>query len=389
MSGMVSRITIAGEIYSPNLGDGMIYESLAYLFQQQTPSIVIQPLDISGRSNWSQTSKLPLKTRLTSIGRRWLPGLSRWINVVTFGMQYLNRLQSKWQRILEQTDLLVIGGGQLLMDNYLDFPVKLLFLSRLADRLHVPIHLVGVGVGDRWSQIGLAWAKEVVRSAVSISVRDAFSLSILTQIFQRQDAYLTADPAFWAKEIYGVQPEPVKKKIGLGMLNYTDFHAHDNARSVSASQWLEYWENIAMGLYRQGMPVEIFTNGNLLDEEFAHRVYRRVNREAQGLIVKAERARHTRALAWRIGGYRAILSARYHANILAAIYGVPAIGFVWDKKVSHLYQSMGYGERLIRFAENSVLEVVEKIRQLNHSLPENIVERNKELVARDIARVMT
>ncbi len=384
---MAPRITIAGEIYSPNLGDGMIYESLAYLFKQRNPSIVIQPLDISGRSHWSGASKPPLKTKLTSISRRWLPGLSRWINVMRFEMQYLTHLQSRWQRLLAKTDLLVIGGGQLLMDNHLDFPIKLLHLTRLAGRLHVPVHIVSVGVGDRWSQIGHDWVKEVVHSAVSISVRDAISLSILTQMFQRKDASLTADPAFWAKTVYGVQPDLVKKKIGLGVLNYTDFQAHDHTRSVSASQWLEYWEKIAIGLYRQGLPVEIFTNGNLLDEEFAHQVYQRACREAQGLLI-AERARHRRTLAWRIGGYRAVLSARYHANILAASYGVPANGFVWDKKINYLYQSFGYRERLISFWENPVFEVVEKLSQLVDPLPDDIVERNKDLVAWDIARVL-
>lgn len=43
---------IAGESYSSNLGDGVIAESLAFLFQQEDPIVENSFLDISLRQNW-------------------------------------------------------------------------------------------------------------------------------------------------------------------------------------------------------------------------------------------------------------------------------------------------------------------------------------------------
>lgn len=386
---MTPRITIAGEIYSTNLGDGLIYESLGYLFRRQEPSATIQALDISGRSHWQTASKPPLKTKFTALGRLITPKLYRWINVLQFGIQYLTQLEECWKRILAQTDLLVIGGGQLLMDNYLDFPFKLLLLFRLANQLGIPIHIVGVGVGGNWSRTGKSWAEKVVHSALSISVRDFVSQDNLRQIFQRPDVSRTADAAFWAEEVYGRIPNPQEQKIGLGVLNFADFKAHDiSTRLVTARQWLAYWQKIVAETGGKGLPVEIFTNGNLLDEEFAWKVYRGHSSGMQQLR-KAERPTLPRALAHRISGYRAVIAARYHANILAAVYRVPALGFIWDNKVRYLYQSIGCEDQMIDYWMCSAADVAGKLSQQFDPPPLSVIERNKELVVRDIARVLT
>jgi len=45
----LKKIVIAGEIYSTNLGDRLIYDNLAYLFHKSDPSIQLEAIDISGR----------------------------------------------------------------------------------------------------------------------------------------------------------------------------------------------------------------------------------------------------------------------------------------------------------------------------------------------------
>ncbi|MDX9710303.1 MAG: hypothetical protein RBT64_12190 [Trichloromonas sp.] len=45
------KIVIAIEMYSSNLGDRLIYDSLRHLFWREKADLLIVPLDISGRSS--------------------------------------------------------------------------------------------------------------------------------------------------------------------------------------------------------------------------------------------------------------------------------------------------------------------------------------------------
>jgi hypothetical protein len=66
-------LVIAGEVFSPNLGDGIIFETMRDLYQQVDASVKVIPLDISGRHAW-ETPRSTDITKLKSItwARRWI-----------------------------------------------------------------------------------------------------------------------------------------------------------------------------------------------------------------------------------------------------------------------------------------------------------------------------
>jgi polysaccharide pyruvyl transferase WcaK-like protein len=59
--------------------------------------------------------------------------------------------------------------------------------------------------------------------------------------------------------------------------------------------------------------------------------------------------------------YKAILAVRLHANIIAASYQVPAVGFAWDEKVKGFYTAMGYPVRCLDLEALDASRAVERL----------------------------
>ena len=382
------HVVIAGEIYSPNLGDGVIFDSLNYLIHRLDPRMAITPLDISGRQQRSSSNRIPLQTRLSMVGRLYTPLGYRWINHLQIRIKYFRKIKANWTNLLENTDMIIIGGGQLLQDNLLDFPYKLFLLSRLAQAKQIPIHIVGVGVGKRWSNIGRKWVQSVLNQAISVSVRDEESRKNLQDNFQIQPIYLSADPAFWAKEAYGLEGILASSQIGVGILNPVDLNLSRSKRFVQPTQQtISYWLSLCREIMNNGSIVELFTNGNYLDEQIADHVLAQASSRSLALT-KSARPMQPRDLACQISHYRVILAARLHANLLAAVYGIPAIGIAWEPKVTQLYTRLGNPERAIALDRATPGWVAQKLMHISDAISPSAILNCKEQALVDVARLI-
>lgn len=378
-------LILAGEVYSPNLGDGVIHETLDFLLHRHHPSLVVSPLDISGRREYCRRDERDFTAVLSALGRKYGGAAYRGLNILRIGVSYQTRLRRLWRARLSTADALVIGGGQLLMDNHWDFPLKLYLLSRLAQAIHVPYHLLMVGVGGRWSPPAQRWMQSVVDGAETISVRDELSRQRLMSRFGRRDVLLASDPALWARERYGDFPPATRATIGLGVLNLVDFNEHRPAgQKIRAEEWEGFWRQIAEGLAREGKEVEFFTNGNHLDEILAQAVFQQ---RASTAIRKAIRPHSPHELAQRIGAYQVVLAARLHASVLAVSYNVPSIGLIWDEKVGQFYSALGSAERAFSLSDKPPRLFVEALLGLEQGWQAEVVNLAKERCEAAVQRI--
>ena len=136
-------VTLFNLKYSPNLGDGIIAECLERELGQRLPGANIKTLDLAGRSRWETPRGGARIAILTLLQRapRWLGDL---LVSIALGAT-LRRLRPRWGEVLRHTDVAVFGGGQLIQDADLNFPLKLAAAAAECRLHHIPIVIFGVG----------------------------------------------------------------------------------------------------------------------------------------------------------------------------------------------------------------------------------------------------
>ncbi|MEM9388420.1 MAG: polysaccharide pyruvyl transferase family protein [Pseudomonadota bacterium] len=340
---MQQSIIIAGETYSPNIGDGVIAECLRYLFKQTVPGLRVHLLDISGRDGWPEAAAFtPTQNRrrvkLPSV--RQLIG-SRAVNVTRWTLLHGRQARARWPSQLQDAAALVIGGGLLIMDNNLGFPLKLSTLVKVAGNQNVPIHFAACGVGDnrRWSTRGQHLLHQALSSAQTVTLRDTISQQKLAELAPDVIARLTMDPAVFARDVFGLPKGKIASPVvGLGVMHVEKVNAYNAKKpELSPREMCDFWLELATLLLQQGIQPKLFCNGSEQDWQFAHYVARQAQQQCGLELPVAPRPTRPAQLAHTIASMRGVVVFRLHASIIATAYGIPSVGLAWDAKVPAFY----------------------------------------------------
>jgi polysaccharide pyruvyl transferase WcaK-like protein len=336
----LKRIAIAGEIYSSNVGDQAIHACLVYLIKKIDPAIEIIPLDISGRS-----SQVGPRSRMRPNQRIALPqskpGLRHFFPVLNYAYDLIKKRSrmTAWKPALSQANLLIIGGGQLLMDDSLNFPLKLASLVQAAKTLGVPYTITACGVGKSWSPAARSLFRPVLAGARGITLRDPLSKERLSRFLPGISCQVTFDPAIWAAAVYPFSgPKQGTETIGLGVINRSEVNVQlERSQRITPDGWLELWIDLIDELLQTNHPVELFTTGSPVDQEFAKNLFTAAQRRGLKRIDLAPRPTNPEALISALQKYSLVVAARLHAAVLANAFGISTIGLAWDKKVRAYY----------------------------------------------------
>ena len=358
------RLVIAGEIYSPNLGDGVIYECLSYLLQQLDPDVEVVPLDISGRRDWAKTDPhANARLRAIALVQKNLPWLYPYLNLERLQLDYRRHLRMQWSTLLQGAEALLIGGGKLLMDNQLDFPFKLNRLYQLAKMHGLPLHLTALGVGEHWSRTGKRLVEPLVHQAATISLRDARSFHLLQATFGNNKAIVTCDPAIWAGEVYHPNCEQNSAApIGINVINPLDANTHQpHTQRKSAEDLQHFYLQLASHLVDRNLGIEIFSNGNRRDDVFARQLFSHLQHNGLQTCSLAQRPVYPSELVTMIHRYRGVIASRLHAAILAAALEKPSVGLAWDEKIAAFYAQIGQTEAAFPIQNIEAGEIVNRL----------------------------
>src|SRR3954471_12236363 len=123
------RLAIAGETWSANLGDGIIAECIAHLVAMVRPDVAPVPIDLEGRTGPSTPQHRRFRPVAGAVrviaevaGLRGALESARWA-------RRRGRLADLQGRLLDGCDAVIIGGGNLLIDNRLAFPRRLALVA--------------------------------------------------------------------------------------------------------------------------------------------------------------------------------------------------------------------------------------------------------------------
>ncbi len=408
------KVVIAGETYSENLGDGVIATSLAYALRLawaqrlgRAPSeLEVVHLDISGRTVWQpvwqpagqaraegispSARRAPVKLLVRVLAGLLSLALKRYLRWHLLGTREARRKYFEQQ--LAGVDLLLIGGGQLLMDNQLHFPLALELLTECAQQQKVPCHLVGCGMGRKWSAYARRLLQRIVARVSSISLRDQQSAEHFAALCPQRSAKVVADPALWAREAYAVAPRARRPLgcLGFGVIGVSALKEHLPAEAALLTEatlvtrWLEQLSALAA----EYSAIEVFTNGDLEDYALAQQLVSAA-REQRGLpCALAPRPERPQELVECIARYHSVAAHRLHACIIAAALGVPVVGIEWDRKVRAFFREIGCEPLCLGFSSATPEALVSALVRASQDQDRSLLEKNKSELLNALAGVL-
>ncbi len=245
----------------------------------------------------------------------------------------------------EGADLILVGGGQLISDVDLNFPLKLYFVVKFAEELGIPVRFISVGVSSKWSKIGLYIMKRVLMSPVvsDISVRDYLSLKNLNSFFGEISSVVLPDPALLCPFVYPVfhNSHNSRKKIGLGLASVSALNYSADLKNGEEDNTVYNVLELIQIFNSLGFDVELFTNGAYEDELYLDDI---VVPFLKNTSISFTRAPHM-VTAFDLVNYIAsldlVIAYRLHANIIASSFGIPHYAVNWDRKVEAFFSMQG------------------------------------------------
>lgn len=324
------KIAFVGLYDEQNLGDPIIFDCTEWLYRKYVASHEIE----------SQ------RLYLDYVQKTYRPSLCERLENKLLGLFFKGRISQNYQNaLIEKTkeyfestikdyDLVVVVGGGIVKWSYQFFYTGLSALLQIGEKLNVPIVFNAVGVeGYNEHNLKCQMLKTAMHlpALVHVSTRDDLE-TFVNQYYDacpRRPVVRVADPAVWVSEAYGI----TKKKndtIGIGIARGRIFQ--DNGVNVSFREICVLYKAIISRLVDAGYVVEVFTNGLPADTDFAKLVC--LDLKADGLVLSQRYPANPYELVEIISSYQAIVATRLHSCIIAYSLDIPAIGLVWNDKLS-------------------------------------------------------
>ncbi|NMN03565.1 MULTISPECIES: polysaccharide pyruvyl transferase family protein [unclassified Novosphingobium] len=365
------RVALLNVKYSPNLGDGLLAECLERELAQALGGAEVFSIDIAGRTGWNGG---PGRRRLAmALLEAVPPALRRMAAGAALTLLSRLALRRHVRAGLARCDAAVIGGGNLLTDADLNFPIKLAGAAAEVARRGLPLAVHAVGASAQWSARGRAlFARALARRPLAhATVRDERSRQAWARQLEPLGAIAAAvsgDPGLLASLHYprkpGVPRGDAGRRVGLCItaplaLRYHVGQHHESAATGGAGALhdgavIEWYGALAQALAQQGLHVILFTNGSPEDRACLVRHAPRwtaerpaadwrggIARQGQGRISMAAPFATPADLAGFVAGCDLVIAHRMHACIAAHSFAVPTIGLTWDEKLASFFALAG------------------------------------------------
>lgn len=174
--------------YSPNVGDGLLVDCLEAHLRTVGGMQATSSIDLAGRTayNASAVHREKMMWVLESVPSAIRPRLAQ----AGLSAKLALGLRSHYRRGLAGAAAVVVGGGNLLSDQDLNFPMKIVAALGEATRLKARVAIYGCGVAGNWSKAG----RKMLCTALAANppgytaVRDNASKKNWDELFRRLPA---------------------------------------------------------------------------------------------------------------------------------------------------------------------------------------------------------
>jgi polysaccharide pyruvyl transferase CsaB len=270
----------------------------------------------------------------------------------------------------QAVDGVLLGGGGIFHD-YWGCPTELLLtrghgkipffaafplLAALTGR---PCMIYGAGVGPLLTSEGSRLTRTVFEQASLATVRDEESLETLREIgLEATEVRVTADPAFGLriddvagrKILADLGVDPGRPCVAVCLRQWTIGVSESWSQEVAASLDAFVAETGAGLVF---LPFHTLPYEMTDDVAAAERVVAGMTERSSAVVLRGARA--PEVVAGIVAACDLVVGMRLHAVIFAAIAGIPAVGLVYDPKVSVVMDQLGLGDYAVALGDGDRL----------------------------------
>ncbi|PWA05763.1 polysaccharide pyruvyl transferase [Pueribacillus theae] len=249
--------------------------------------------------------------------------------------------------IIGQLDVLLIGGGGILMDLYRNGPIVYGMYGWLARRANTPVAIYGAGAGPIESTLGKILLRSLVNGAEMVTVRDPKSKKLLESIGVNKQIDVISDPAFFV-EAPGKKAQAKKGfHIGVTAVPYCNktYWPVDHTE-----KYHHYIRGMAQNLDHiiEANPdtvIHFFSTKHPYDTEAAKDI-RQLMKHKDCTAVLDRMLTHEEVLQI-ISGLDLVIGTRLHSLILAIVTETPVLAVSYHRKVQDFMDSADCGRYVI------------------------------------------
>ena len=325
----MKNVLIIGELYSDNLGDGIICNIVCEILHDYN----IEMLDLSGRNNYPQKSNnnnFSLRNEYKIYIKEQIKKKLKENNISIVGNnleKIFNNFKITFEKKIKEykPDVIVFAGGQLFMNCFFK-PLE--YVINYAEEKRIPVIFNACGAGNIFGQEEKNSIKRILssKSIKYISVRDGYSF--FEDLKLKNKIVETYDTAILCSDFYKINTIQTKK-VGLGIMI---------SHNIDVKKQIKFWKRIICDLEKQNEEWEIFCNGSIEDYESAKYILKLLHLEESKHLKR--RPTTPNELISDIKSYKKIISMRLHSLIVAYSYNIPALAVSWDPKVETFYNKI-------------------------------------------------
>ncbi|WLR41570.1 polysaccharide pyruvyl transferase family protein [Bacillus carboniphilus] len=384
----MKEILVCGVANSANLGDRIIAETVNYIIHSTNELTQIYNFDLTDGKVRDFDNKSIIKLNSTGLLKQLTPDYMRRLKV--YRKYKKNRgLETELKKSVAKADLIVIGGGHLLIDNYLNFPIGISNIIKEARLNNIPVIFAFVGAKGPWSKTAKKLLLDALEYADYISVRDSESRRFLVSLSESlsNKVVTLSDPAIFVNDMIGDDEKNTHTKttkIGLGIMDPNVIRRHSKYRwsREDAKIW---WVSLAKKLSARGYEVNIFTNGASTDNGFVEYFIKKELATVEKVSFLDYPTSYKDVLSC-IQKQDVVIAQRLHACLPSISLMKQTFGLVWDIKLKSIYNELGLSDYIIDFNEevdiviNKIINKLEQNHHLDTQVIENINVRKRELL---------
>lgn len=251
------------------------------------------------------------------------------------------------RKIFASLDLLIIGGGGILMDLYRNNAIVFGIYGLLVKMTKVPAAIFGPGVGPIDTLLGEKIIKLIANSAEVIAVRDEQSKQMLHDIGVNKPINVIMDPAFYLP--YEKEQKKNNKPLKIGVTAITYFHdsywpTHDEAK------YQAYIHGMAKNLDHilQKEPeaeVQFFSTKHPYDTNTTKDIRELMQYKERTAV--CDRLLTHQEIIDLITEQDVVIGTRLHSLIMSIVAKTPVIGVSYYDKVMDVMTAVGCKENTV------------------------------------------
>lgn len=269
------------------------------------------------------------------------------------------------EKTISECDMVIFGGAPLFNYLYQVFYERTAVTLEIAQKYNKPVIFSAIGIerydeeNEKCQRLKKTLNFDCVKQ---ITTRDG--IEELTKYKENPNMVIdrVADPAVFSapafKNHISDKQGKKKKKVGIFVFRANGFV--DNKIDFTREDAAKLWMDTIAELESKGYSYSLLTSGNFGDEAFLDYMIR-----VHGISEKkcVFNMNTPEKLVEKISSYDAIISCRLHPSIISFSLGVPSVGIIWNSKVKHFYECVGYGDRSIGVDGINAQSLVEKVEE--------------------------